>query len=101
MSKGGGGAPSPDPQIGAAALKQAQTGEQWLQYATDQAAIANKRQAGVDKLANQVTTTQLGLMKDQAGVGARGPRALQDRLPAEGRRIHQEGQRVGLGGRAG
>lgn len=65
FKKGGGGdAPSPDPQIGAAALKQAQTGEQWLSFAKEQFAVGNKRQEGIDALTNQVTAAQLESMKD-------------------------------------
>lgn len=40
--KSGGSAPSPDPNIGRAALKQAATGEQFLEYMKGQSAITNK-----------------------------------------------------------
>lgn len=60
--KGGGGS-SPDPQIGAAALKQAETGQQWLDFAKDQFAIGNTRQESVDKLANEVSKLQLNAQK--------------------------------------
>lgn len=56
--KGGGGS-SQDPQIGAAALKQAQTGEDWLTFAKDQFAVGNDRQKTIDELTNQVTSEQL------------------------------------------
>jgi len=64
--KGGGGssAPSPDPQIGQAALMQAQTGQQWLDFAKEQFAVGNERQKGIDELTNQVTGAQLESMKD-------------------------------------
>lgn len=62
--KDGGSAPSPDPRIGMAAMQQAQTGEQWLQFAREQFAINNERQAGIDALTNQVTGAQLESMRD-------------------------------------
>lgn len=64
--KGGGGssAPSPDPQIGQAALMQAETGQQWLEFAKEQFAVGNERQKGIDELTNQVTGAQLESMKD-------------------------------------
>ncbi|HLV15989.1 MAG TPA: tail fiber domain-containing protein [Pseudomonas sp.] len=61
-SKGGGSAPSPDPQIGRAALKQAETGQQWLEFAREQFGEANKRQEGIDALTRQVTEAQLDSM---------------------------------------
>jgi len=61
---GGGSAPSPDPQIGQAALMQAETGQQWLDFAKEQFAIGNERQKGIDELTNQVTGAQLESMKD-------------------------------------
>lgn len=63
--KGGGSdAPEADPNIGRAALMQAKTGEQWLNFARDQFAIGNKRQTEIDKLTNQVTGAQLESMRD-------------------------------------
>lgn len=62
--KGGGDAPSPDPQIGKAALMQAKTGEQWLDFAREQFTVGNARQEKVDALNNQVTAAQLQSMKD-------------------------------------
>lgn len=41
MGSGGSSSPSPDPNIGIAALKQAQTGEEFLAYMKDQAAVTN------------------------------------------------------------
>jgi hypothetical protein len=69
MSKGGGDAPSPDPNIGIAAKMQAKTGEEWLGFAKDQFKVSNARQKGVDALAAKVQGTQLGLMQDQAKWG--------------------------------
>lgn len=56
---GGGGGSSPDPQIGKAALMQAQTGNDWLSFAKDQFAVGNERQKTIDDLANKVTAEQL------------------------------------------
>lgn len=57
-------APAPDPQIGAAALKQAKTGEQWLKFAREQFAVGNARQDKIDALTGQVTEAQLKSMTD-------------------------------------
>lgn len=62
--KGGGGAPDADPNIGKAALKQAETGAEWLNFAKEQFAVGNVRQEKVDSLNNQVTAAQLESMKD-------------------------------------
>lgn len=64
--KGGSSAPAPDPNIGVAALKQAETGEQWLGFARDAFAVSTERQKELDALTNQVTELQLGLATDQA-----------------------------------
>lgn len=62
MGKGGGGsAPSPDPNIGLAALKQADTGEAWLAFSKDAFKVSTERQAELDKLTKQVTEQQLGI----------------------------------------
>lgn len=63
FKKGGGSAPSPDPAIGQAALKEAQLGEAWLAESQKQFAVANERQAAQDKIANEVTQQQLGASK--------------------------------------
>lgn len=63
FKKGSSKAPAPDPNIGIAALKEAQLGEEWLSIAKEQFATANKRQAEQDKLANQVTQQQLDSSK--------------------------------------
>lgn len=67
FKKGGGSAPSPDPNIGIAALKQAELGEDWLKIAKEQFAVANKRQTEQDKIANQVTKQQLDASKQAQG----------------------------------
>lgn len=56
---GGGSAPSPDPKIGEAALKQAETGQDWLNFARDQFNVGNERQSGIDSLGNRLTEKQI------------------------------------------
>lgn len=56
---GGGGSPAPDPQIGQAALKSAETGEKWLEFAKEQFAVGNVRQDEMDDLTKQVIDQQL------------------------------------------
>lgn len=57
--KGGGSAPAADPQIGQAAIMQAQQGQEWLNFAKDQFNIGNARQSELDDLTSQVTNSQL------------------------------------------
>lgn len=57
--KGGGSAPKPDPQIGEAALMNAQTGEQWLNFAREQFAQGNIRQEQLDALSERIINQQL------------------------------------------
>lgn len=52
-------APAADPQIGQAALAQAQIASDWLDFSKDQFAISNERQEGIDALTKQVTEAQL------------------------------------------
>lgn len=59
MSKGAGDSPEPDPQIGAAALKSAQLGEDWLSFSKDAFAVSQERQAELDTLTKQLTNQQL------------------------------------------
>lgn len=66
MGKSTSSAPDPDPNIGVAALKQAETGEQWLSFAKDAFAVSQDRQAELDALTKSVTEQQLGLATDQA-----------------------------------
>jgi len=66
MGKSSASAPAPDPQIGEAALKQAQTGEQWLGFAKDAFAVSQDRQKELDALTKQVTESQLGISNQQA-----------------------------------
>lgn len=67
MSKGGSSAPKPDPKIGEAALLQAETGVEWLNFAKDAFAISNERQAELDALTEEVTRRQLAIGDEQAG----------------------------------
>lgn len=62
---GGGSAPSPDPQIGQAALMQAQTGQEWLDFARDQFDVGNRRQQETDALNKRVIEQQLGIADRQ------------------------------------
>lgn len=60
---GGGGttvaAPEADPNIGLAAMKSAELGEDYLQVAKDQFAVMMERQKGVDAIGERVTNAQL------------------------------------------
>lgn len=68
FKKGGGGsAPSPDPAIGQAALKEAQLGEEWLKFAGEQFKSSEARQIEQDKIANEVTQNQLEASKQAQG----------------------------------
>jgi hypothetical protein len=64
-SGGGGSAPAPDPQIGQAALMNAKTGEDWLQFAKDTYATATERQKPIDQLSLDISNQQLGAAKEQ------------------------------------
>lgn len=59
MGGGGSSAPQPDPMIGIAAMKTAQTGADFLNLMKDQYGVYNERQKGVDALTSQVTQSQL------------------------------------------
>lgn len=67
FKKGGGSAPSPDPAIGQAALKEAQLGEEWLAFSREQFGVANERQKAQDEIAKQVTDQQLAAAKQAQG----------------------------------
>ena len=68
MGKSAPSAPKPDPNIGRAALKQAETGEDWLKFTQDAFKVSTQRQAELDKLTKQVTDRQLKLSEDQIGL---------------------------------
>lgn len=74
--KGGGAAPAPDPNIGLAALKEAQIGEQWLGFAKDQFDAGNIRQADMDALTTKVINSQMA-SQDQANQWAGEDRQIQ------------------------
>ena len=59
FKKGGGSAPAPDPNIGVAAVKEAELGEEWLKFAKEQFGEANKRQDKLDDMTTRVTDQQL------------------------------------------
>lgn len=63
--KGGGSAPSPDPQIGQAALKNAQVGEDWLKFAREQFDVGNDRQQRMDDLTEAVIDQQMATAEQQ------------------------------------
>lgn len=93
MGSKGGSAPSPDPNIGKAALKQAELGEQWLEFARQQFGEANQRQAGLDELNRQVTEQQMGFMQQGADWAARDRARYEDKfLPMEDRFIDKATQ---------
>ena len=66
---GGGSAPAPDPAIGAAALENVELGRDWLEFAKDQFAEGNERQADTDALNTKVINQQLAT-QDQANTWA-------------------------------
>lgn len=54
FKKGGGSAPSPDPNIGIAAREEIQLGRQWLDFAKEQFKVGNERQEDLDALNKRV-----------------------------------------------
>ena len=56
---GKGSAPSPDPQIGQAALMQARLGKEFLDFTKEQYVITNERTEKLDALSQRVTEQQL------------------------------------------
>lgn len=71
---GGGSAPAADPNIGIAALKNAEVGEEWLGFAKEQFAAGNIRQDEMDALTKQVIQQQLST-QDETNQWAREDRA--------------------------
>lgn len=65
FGKGGGSAPAADPQIGAAALKNAELGEDWLKFAREQFKVGNERQEDMDALTETVIDQQLATQEQQ------------------------------------
>jgi len=75
FGKGGGGsAPTPDPAIGQAAMKNAEVGEQWLGFAREQFTEGNARLEVMDNLTQQVIQQQLDT-QNQANQWAQEDRA--------------------------
>jgi len=62
---GGGSAPAPDPQIGQAALMNAELGEDWLDFAKEQFTAGNIRQEDMDALTTAVIDQQLATAEQQ------------------------------------
>ena len=67
FKKGGGTTVQSDPNVGKAAMKQAELGEDWLKFAQEQFGVANERQKEQDKIANEVTQQQLDASKQAQG----------------------------------
>ena len=67
FKKGSSKAPSADPNIGKAAMKEAQLGEEWLKFSKEQFAVDNIRQQKQDALAEKVTNQQLDASKQAQG----------------------------------
>ncbi|MDA4845958.1 tail fiber domain-containing protein [Hoeflea poritis] len=65
VSKGGSSAPAPDPNIGRAALKQAETGEAWLTFAKEAFQVSTERQAELDALTKEVTDLNLAAANEE------------------------------------
>lgn len=95
--KGGGGGSAADPQIGQAALMQAQTGDNWLKFAQDQFNVGNTRQDVTDALSNQVVKQQIA-SQDQANAWAQEDRnvstAMRDKYTAWGDEDRATGEGV-------
>lgn len=66
--KGGGSAPSPDKNIGIAALEQAQLGRDYLAFAKSSYADSMLRQEDLDALTKQVIEQQMGIADEQLGI---------------------------------
>lgn len=66
MSFGSTAVPQPDKNIGKAAMKQAQLGEQWLSFSKDAFAVSQERQKEIDEITKAVSTLQLNTATEQA-----------------------------------
>lgn len=67
FKKGSSSAPKADPNIGKAALKEAELGEEWMKFSKEQFAIDNARQEKQDALAATVANQQLEASKQAQG----------------------------------
>ena len=72
--KGGGSAPAPDPAIGQSAMANVQLGKDWLDFAKEQFAEGNERQADTDALNTKVINQQLK-SQDEANIWAKEDRS--------------------------
>ncbi|MGL4297332.1 MAG: hypothetical protein ACRCTG_16610 [Aestuariivirga sp.] len=72
--KGGGSAPAPDPAIGQSAMANVELGKDWLNFAKEQFAEGNVRQAATDELNTKVINQQLK-SQDEANIWAKEDRA--------------------------
>lgn len=78
FGKGGSvSSPAPDPAIGAAAMKNAQVGEDWLKFAQQQFDAGNIRQDDMDALTKRITESQLA-SQDKATQWAQEDRDIQN-----------------------
>jgi len=66
MGKKSSKAPAPDPNIGKAAVAQAEIAGQWLDFSREQFGIANERQIGIDAMTKEVTDQQLATQRQAA-----------------------------------
>jgi hypothetical protein len=65
MGKSAPSPPAPDPNIGKAALKQAETGEDWLEFTREAFDVSTERQAELDALTKDYTERQLTMAEEQ------------------------------------
>lgn len=87
---GGGSAPDPDPRIGQAALKNAELGEDWLQFARGESRDAKSRQRTLDNLTRRIGEQQLQT-QDRANDWSREDRQRWERVfkPLEDRMVEE------------
>lgn len=90
--KGGGDAPSPDPNIGKAAMKNALVGEEWLKFAREQFEVGNIRQDEMDDLTTAVIDQQLSTAEQQQEWAAKDRARYEDKfLPLQDQFIEEAG----------
>ena len=108
FGKGGGSAPSPDPNIGVAAMKNAEVGEQWLGFAKEQFEVGNERQQELDALTKSIVDQQMAT-QDETNAWAREDRArtksvfqpLQDEFIKEAKDYASEARQAEAAAEAG
>lgn len=90
--KGGGSAPAADPNIGRAAMKNAQVGEDWLKFAREQFDVGNIRQDEMDDLTTAVIDQQLSTAEQQQEWAAKDRARYEDKfLPLQDQFIEEAG----------